>query len=133
MKLKYLAFSVEYSHHDLLEDFDLVDNPTEYSNLPDGEYLIRGNKKGHRKEYWVKDNIWYLVDDVKKDNGHFYVDSCKYKLFPMLKHCEYEELYKHINKLSNIWIRNTLGYFCWLELRASSRELQKTTIKLYGR
>ena len=91
-KLKYISFTHEWSHNELIEDFEIVKNPINYNNLPNGEYMIRGNKKGMRKNYWVKDNIWYLTSNVKKDNGHFMTDSTTYMLFPIIKHSEYLEL-----------------------------------------
>lgn len=36
-----------------MEKIDQIKNPTTLSNVPDGEYLIRGDKKDHANEYYV--------------------------------------------------------------------------------
>lgn len=129
-KIKYSELMPYLKHKDLLEDFKIALNPTPYDNLPNGEYLIRGNKKSHSKEYWVFENVWYLVATTIKDNGHWYCISAKYNLFPMLPLKEYEELTKHVNRLSELWQRNVYGFNCWLDLRSSSRDISLNFYKL---
>jgi len=128
-KIKYLNFQNDWSHQDLLNDFKPVSNPTKYTNLPDGEYLIRGDKKEHSIEYWVKDNIWYQVSVTTKDNGHYYCNAARYELFPCLKNKEWTELNKHWNKLNPHWKRAVGGKNQWDRLRELRRDIKKSFLK----
>jgi hypothetical protein len=125
-KIKYLNFDYEMDHSDLLEDFKVVENPTKWNNLPNGEYLIRGDKKEHSVEYWVKDNIWYLVSTTTKDNGHYYCNAAKYQLFPNLPEKEWETLNKVWSKLSPYWKRAVAGRNQYMSLREIRREIHKS-------
>jgi len=122
-KIKYSEASEWWNHKDLLEDFDIVPNPLPYENLPNGEYLIRGNKKSHSKEYWMFENVWYLVATTTEDNGHYLVISSTYHLFPSLPTSEYEELSKHINRLSELWQRHVYGFNFWMDMRDQTRKM----------
>ena len=128
-KFKYIPFSIEHIAEEMTEYFQEVDSPLPYNNLPDGEYLIRGNKREHRKKYWKVDNRWFLTEDVVKDNGHYYCDSTIYGLFPMLPHREYVKLkevgFKRLNKT---WQRHVHGYFHWLELREITLGIRKSRL-----
>ena len=45
-----------------------VENPIGVLNLPVGDYMIRGNKKGQRKEYFHFGNeVWYLISNVEEN------------------------------------------------------------------
>lgn len=126
MKFKYLKFSRFYFDEEF-DDFELVDNPFPYNNLPDGEYMVRGDKKHHRKEYWKFKNKWYLVDDVKKDNGHFIVDLVNYDLLPRLSEKEWD-LVKRIGfeKLKPIW-----KYYYWAYLHRSDMKRMRWEMKKF--
>ena len=117
-------------HEDLLEDFKVVDNPSPYNNLPDGEYLIRGNKKSYSKEYWVKGNIWYLVNEQTYDNGRYICDAAKYELFPSLSEKQWQILYSVPYKcLSKTWQRYLEGHWQWMRLRDLKREIDLGYLK----
>ena len=45
IKFKFIHRDFWGDEETLREDFKTVDVPLPYKNLPDGEYLIRGNKK----------------------------------------------------------------------------------------
>lgn len=59
MRLKYKKLEQR-----LLESYikgkKLCENPTTYINLPDGYYLIRGNKRGHCTIYYKVNDKWFL-------------------------------------------------------------------------
>ncbi len=120
-----------YNEEDLENDYTQVTCPIPYNRFfPDGEYLIRGNKKEHRKEYYCCNNKWFLVEDIEKDNGHYYCDSNIYMLFPILSHKEYERMRKvGFKKLNKVWQRNITGYFNWLNLRKLVRDIHLDCIK----
>ncbi len=128
-KIKYLNFTVNWQHSHLLDDYLIVDNPTIWNNLPDGEYLIRGNKKDHSTEYWVKDNIWYLVSITTKDNGHYYCNAGIYQLFPILPEKEWEQLNKVASKLSSYWKRSVAGRNHYMDIRQMTRSIKKSILK----
>ena len=131
-KIKFKSFTANYDHIELMHDFKKIANPTSYKNLPDGEYLIRGDKKGHSKKYWVKDNIWYLTENKTKDNGHYFCDAATYTLFPQLSEKEWELMNKiPYKRLSKYWQRARFGYNFYMELRASRRRTRKELIKFY--
>lgn len=113
----------DFSYYDLADDFKPVPNPLPYQNLPDGEYLIRGNVREHRTEYWKEGEVWYLVSEVTRDNGHYLCDSSTYMLFPSLPEKEWKRIlaipYKRFSK---VWQRHIFGYKHWLELRRIKRD-----------
>lgn len=131
MRTKRITFKFipnDFSFYDLESSYKddgylPVSNPLPYENLPDGEYLIRGNQKEHRKEYWKDGDAWYLVDVVEKDNGHYICDSSAYMLFPSLPEKEWKRIlaipYK---RFSPVWQRHIFGYKHWLELRRIKRD-----------
>lgn len=128
-KLKYISRS--FDQFDLEDDFEIVDNPTKWNNLPDGEYLIRGDKKDHSIEYYVKDNIWYLVDNKTKDNGHYMCAASTYQLYPNLSEKEWAILSHPLvwNKLNKYWQRAVYGYKFSMELRNMTRDIKKSMLK----
>jgi hypothetical protein len=128
-KIKYLNFDYNREHSELSDDFDIVKNPTEFNNLPDGEYLIRGDKKNHSKEYWVKDNIWYLVSVTTIDNGHYYCNAGTYQLFPNLPEKEWDLLNKVVTKLSPYWKRAVYGRNQFMSIRELRRDIKKSFLK----
>lgn len=132
-KLKFLVAPMWWNHEDLANDFNVVENPTIYPNVPDGEYLIRGNKKDHSTEYWVFENVWYLTSETTVDKGHSYCIAGTYRLFPDLSNTQWEALYKTYNYLKPYWQRRLLGYKHWLELREMYRNGRKFRIKIIGR
>lgn len=126
MKFKFLNFQNQLTKEDLLEDFKEVSAPLPYKNLPDGEYLIRGDKAQHRKTYWKSGDCWVLVSESTKDNGHFMCDATSYKLYPQLSEKEWKALsevpFKCLNKY---WQRALYGYMFEMDLRKMSRSKAK--------
>ncbi len=130
MKFKYISFEITHSIEDLKEDFKLCENPLPHNNLPDGEYMIRGNKKSHRTKYWVVNNNWFLVNSSTKDNGHFYCDANVYQLFPNKSQKEWENLKKIPFKcLSKYWQRALIGYINYQDCRKLRRGIIKDFLK----
>ena len=130
-KFKYI-FREFYDSEDLDEDFEKVECPILNIKrvLPNGEYLIRGNKKSHATEYYLYNNQWYLVDQRTKDNGHYHCDSSTYQLFPVLPNKEYERMSTvGWRKLNPLWQRHLFGYEQWMKLRELSRDIHKMYIK----
>jgi len=124
-KFKFISREFYWGHEELLEDFTLVNNPLPYQNLPDGEYMIRDSSKGHRKEYWKHEDKWYLVEDVTKDNGHYYCDSRTYMLFPMLSEREWDNIEKvGWKRLNKVWQRHLMGYLHWKDLNRMLFEMR---------
>lgn len=92
----------------------ITDSPLPYNNLPEGEYMIRGNKKGQRKKYHKVKDKWYLIENVIKDNGHYYSDSSTYMLFPILSEKEWDNIKKvDWKRLNKLWQRHYFGYTNW--------------------
>jgi len=117
-RFKFINKESYWDHEELLEDFTFVTNPLPYQNLPDGEYMIRGSLKGHRKEYWKYEDQWYLISDVKEDNGHYYCDSRTYMLFPMLSGREWSNIEKAgWKRLNKVWQRHLWGYQNWKDMQ----------------
>jgi hypothetical protein len=115
MKFKFI--NKQFLEFTDLENYPLVENPLPYKNLPDGEYLIRGTVKAQRKVYWKFGTKWYLIEDVLKDNGHYYCDSTQYMLFPILSEKEWVNIRKvGWKKLNKVWQRHLFGYLHWKEL-----------------
>ena len=130
-KIKFSKLTNIWSHSILEKDMDKVVNPTSYKNLPDGEYLIRGNKKDHSKTYWVVDSIWYLIEDKVKDNGHYCCNASKYLLFPQLSEKEWEVMNKiPYKRLTKYWRRARYGYNFYMELRQLRRNRRKALNRL---
>jgi hypothetical protein len=128
IKFKYYQGNVHlWENEDLKEDFGKnVESPLPYKKMPNGVYLIRGNEKSHRKEYWVLNNKWYLVSDVKKDNGHYLCDSATFNLFPQLSEKEWNNILKIPNKCFNkLWQRHIYGYWHWKNMRELRKEIFK--------
>ena len=129
MKFKYVTHNRDFEDWEL-EDFVVVDSPLSYKNLPDGEYLIRGNKKEHRKEYYKYKDKWYLIHESTKDNGHFTCDATEYMLFPMLPEKEWELLNKiPYNRLNKLWQRWRSAHQHWLDLIKIRRDVKLSFIK----
>lgn len=127
-KFKYIPLVVQYDLLDLEEDFDKADNPfPQFPNLPEGEYLIRGNKSAHRKKYWKVSGEWYLIEDVTKDNGHYNCDSSTYNLFPSLPDKEWQKIEQiGFRRLNKVWQRHLYGYNQWMHLRELRRDIHKS-------
>ena len=127
-KMKKFKFYPQdiYSIDEMKEDFQIVECPLLYNlkKYPSGVYTIRGDKRNHRKTYWVVENIWFLVSSEEKDNGRSYCDYATYRLFPVLPHREYLKLRTVQERLSPLWKKNTSGYFFWLQLREIERSVK---------
>jgi hypothetical protein len=131
MKFKFLNFQYHFTQEELLEDFMEVECPLPYSNLPDGEYLIRGDKAEHRKKYWKSGDCWVIVDESTRDNGHFMCEAATYKLYPQLSEKEWAALSAVPFKcLSRYWQRALYGYGFDMELRDMGRKMAKDFLKL---
>lgn len=125
MKFKYLKHCRFY-FDDEFEDFQIVENPLPYKNLPDGEYVIRGTQKNHRTEYWKFKNIWYLVRNITTDDGYKSVDCVKYKLIPNLRECDWENMKNvGLKKLKPIWQLYYQAYLHELELKKTLINISK--------
>ena len=120
IKFKYYQGTCQfYAKNNIYSGFGRkVKSPLPYKNLPTGVYLIRGNEKSHRKEYWKINNSWFLIYDVKKDNGHYLCDSTTFNLFPQLSEKEWNDILKIPNKCFNkLWQRHIYGYCHWKDMR----------------
>lgn len=127
MKFKFINFHHEYEIEELEEDFKEVPSPLPYLNLPNGEYLIRGSHKGHRKEYWKSGEYWFLVSHSEKDNGHYMCDATTYALYPQKPESFWKKLSEvHWKCLSKYWRRALYGYQFHMELREQSRNIMKS-------
>jgi len=120
-------------YDDFKEDYDsfkIVENPIGYDNLPEGEYLIRGNKKSHAKKYWHCFDVWYLIENRTVDNGHFICDCTEYKLYPQMSEKQWDVL-SHVpyKCLSPVWRRYLSGYQFGMELRELTRNIKKDFLK----
>lgn len=130
-RVKFKFINNSYSNlEDVLDDLKTfsikVENPIGVLNLPIGEYMIRGNKKGQRKEYFHFGNeVWYLISDVKVDNGHYMCDSYLYKLYPELPEKEWDKIRSCYKYLTPLWRRHLAGHDQWLDLRELSRNIRK--------
>lgn len=134
-KVKYLSppeYWVTEERGFFLDDFSSVASPfsSSFRNLPEGEYLIRGNKESHSKEFWLHKGIWYLVADTNYDNGHSTAICSTYSLFPSLPQKDWELLSKPIvfRALSPLWKRYLGGYTLSESNRLASIELRKTLL-----
>lgn len=125
-------FDREDDLDDLIECFKKVECPLPFDNLPNGEYVIRGDKKSHRKKYFNANGVWFLVEDVKKDNGHFMCDAATYLLFPQLSEKEWTLLnnvpYKTLNK---VWQRNLCGYNCFMDWKKLRENTKKSFLSFF--
>ena len=131
MKLKYLKGRKVWLFE--MEDFNEVECPLPYRNLPDGQYLIRGTEKGHRREYWKLEDRWFLIDDVKKDNGHKICDIAIYQIFPNLTEREWENISKvGWKKLKKCWAEYYIGYSYWKQFRETRRRSRMSRIQILG-
>lgn len=135
-QLKYIPFShyeckdpEDYRSNQGYPQAKVVDNPTPYKNLPEGEYLIRGDKQFHCKLYHHFQNVWYLMEVSTKSSDLYSTIVHQYQLFPCLKTKEWEELGRHYAKLTKYWRRMVYGYFRWKELRDLSRDVALTFFK----
>lgn len=108
-----------------------VSSPFPNNKLPDGEYIVRGNKKNHYKKYWVIKGIWYLLTETTYDNGQSWCFSAIYNLFPSLPKKEWDKLNSiNIKYFNKIWQHYIRGYNFWCELRETSRYIHKNSIKI---
>lgn len=130
--IKFKFINNRYSNlEDLLEDcknFSTeVENPIGVLNLPVGDYMIRGNKKGQRKEYFHFGNeVWYLISNVEEDNGHYMCDSYIYKLYPELSEKEWDKIRSSYKYLTPLWKRHLSGHDQWLDIRRMLRNIRKS-------
>lgn len=111
----------------VLDRYNLIDNPIGVLNLPIGEYVIRGNKRGCRKVYWHLGNEqWILHDETLEGSEeiryHYDYDANKYLLFPNLSEREWKSLYPHYNKLNSYWKRAYKGHAFYIMLIKKRRE-----------
>jgi len=128
-KFKYLKGRGDYEKFET-EFYTKVDNPLPYKKLPYGKYLIRGDKKDHRKEYINTKKGWYLTSESVRDNGHYTCDAARYLLFPNLPEATWDSIrnagYKRLNKY---WQRALAGHDFWIELRELRRNNRKLMLK----
>ncbi len=130
-KIKYNKKDFSSDWYSEFEDqFKLVPNPTPFKNLPDGEYLIRGEQKDHAKEYYVQHGNWYLVDVIVKDNGHKMCRWAEYHYFPQLPEKEWNILNKVYSKLSNYWKMCVIGHNLYMQFRETKRNARFSSYKI---
>lgn len=133
MKFKFINFSYPYELLMIEDDgWPEVPCPLPYSNLPDGEYMIRGNQKEHRKNYWKVEGVWFLTSESTKDNGHYLCDAERYALYPQKP----ESFWKKLDEvpwkcLTKYWQRALYGYQFNMDLRKSSRRNRKDWMHLF--
>ena len=69
-KFKYIPHKVAFKPKYLKE----VHVPSDWlKDLPDGKYLIKGNRKYHAKLYIVLGGVWFLADASEKEIDYFYL------------------------------------------------------------
>ena len=119
LKRNYIANDLDINPKESGE----VPNPTHYKNLPDGEYLLRGDKKDHFKEYVVINNIWYLTKNITTNNGDVLYRIVTYELFPNLPEKEWNILNKVVKKLTPYWQKIIYSRNVYLEKRKMLRRL----------
>jgi len=129
-KFKYLPVSFNKYFIEDLKDEYVVDCPLDYNNLPDGEYLIRGEEKYHRNIYIKYKNKWYLTEKNTKQDYKI-VDLVKYDLLPRISEKQWNEI-KHIpyKCLNKDWKDYRLAYDYWYSMRYNSRELRKRFLNI---
>jgi hypothetical protein len=131
MKFKFINREFD-DLEELREFFKEVECPLPFENLPNGEYMIRGDKKSYRKEYFNSNGIWFLVENVTKDNGHYMCDAAEYLLFPQLSEKEWALLnkvpYKTLNK---VWQRNLCGYNTYMGWKKLREDTKKSFLSFY--
>ena len=129
-KFKFVHREFYEEFIDDYDDFTKVENPIGVSNLPTGEYMIRGNKKSHRKKYYhIGNEVWYLVEDVIRDNGHYSCDAREYQLFPQFSEKEWDKISSCYKYLTSLWKRNLDGYDFYMHIRELRRDVAKNFLK----
>ena len=99
-------------------------------NLPDGEYMLRGNKKDHAKYYLVKEGRFFLQEDKIKDSGHYMCEAAEFRLFPDMSTKEWETLKAVPRKyLTKDIKRAVYGYSFYLYLRSLRRNIALSYIR----
>lgn len=122
--MKYKAFRVPPEL--INDDLSKVSIPYNFGrNMPDGEYVFRGTKKGSRAEIWKLGEDWYLVYAETKDKLGILEEHVQYGLFPSLPHEEYLKMKRVRRMLAPIWKDNVYCYFRYLELREIDRSVKK--------
>ena len=130
IKFKFVHREFYDEFDDEYDDFKRVDNPIGAINLPIGEYLIRGDKKSHRKKYYhIGNDVWYLVENVIRDNGHYLCDAGEYQLFPQLSEKEWNKIRSCYKYLTPLWKRNLHGYDSYMHWRELRRDISKDFLK----
>ena len=109
-KIKFINFKKGFKTHSFILDRHIVCNPTQYKSVPDGEYLIRGEFRYHAKYYIVKDNVWYLVNEMTSDEGRYMHDAARYEFYPNLPEKEWILISKSREKLNKYWERALCGW-----------------------
>ena len=119
-----------YSHEELIEDSEIVESPLPYKSVPDGKYTVIGDKQFHRKEFWVKDNIWYLMTILTEDKNQIKCNAAVFRTFPNLSYKEWEQLKKVKKYLKPQWqfYLKVYKYYCELEklIKNTSRKCKAT-------
>lgn len=126
-KIKFLNFQYDILEWTIIETFieqgySIVDNPTPYSNPPEGHYLIRGDSKYDYKQYYFVKNIWLL-------HPKSYI-SCDFRSFPSLPERDWNMMNKMRNRLSPLWQRYLDDRNQWMVHRNISRNVSRTSMKM---
>lgn len=88
------------------------------SAVREGTYCIR--QKGSYYEVEFYKGLWFQKGEWP---NNFAIH--KFMLFPILPDAEYEELFKHLNRLSPRWKENVMAYRRWKDLRNITRNTRK--------
>lgn len=133
MEKQYKKFKfrdLKFRRNAELKAFQIVNNPIGADNLPEGEYLIRGNQKFHRAIYLHIKNKWYLYEFSTKDNGYYVCDVATYQLFPNLSEKEWDKIRECNKYLSPLWKRYLSGHDIWMNNRSIKRNMKKISVKI---
>lgn len=118
-KIKVIKGSVPKYIRDRLQEYTTEEKPVNY-DVPDGEYLVRGNTKGFGKTYLVVDNKWFLAS--KTNQRCLLIESGTFNLFPNLSEKEWELMNKIPKKrLNKYWQRALYGYNSSVKFRKTYR------------
>lgn len=144
-KIKYFKLNSGFIDEEEVEwlvkagEICVCDNPTEYDNLPNGTYIIRGNQKDTSREFYKFGNAWYVYCHWNGKEKVLDKDELRDKLgiYPHLTDKEWDVLLTPLvyTKLNDKWkgycntyrsnnyfgrLNTTKGidrskYYCWID------------------
>lgn len=119
-KFKYLTNIMDVDIERLYESCRIVDNPTKYDNLPDGQYHFRGTNKGEFVIYEKIGRVWSITrstQEITRTEMH-----SLYGLYPNLPHKEYVELKQRYSEITPTEQLNVDAYFLWFNKEFKRKE-----------